>query len=231
METHSASTELTIKRRTNVEHKTQIPLAFQLVLLLRTRKEAIYLCTRTSLALRVAVLCQLVLDKEIGLKDGVVRVIKAPTSSISREFADKITQVSLGPRDLLLHLNGEKGKESGVTHLRKKIYAEMQGRGLIKTNKGMFFNNIKVRNIDVWESIYSGLIYEIQNNCISKESSVLLLGLNYVNMMDSFLIQCNETTASLAIERFAELKNRVHEKQYRHEDALLYQFLALLISS
>lgn len=228
METESHTTELAIKRRGNIERKTDIPLTFQLVLLLRTRKEAMYLCTRSSLALRIVILCELTLDKVIELRDGAVQVVKAPGNAILREFADKIAQISLGPRDVLAHLNGEKGKQTSVDGLRKKIYAEMRAQGLIKTSKGLVFNKIKMQNVDVWQRVYDSLIYEVQNNSISKESVVLLLGLDYINMMESLLLQCNESTAAQVVQRVSEIKKRVQSKQYGQEDALLYQLLSLL---
>jgi len=228
MEIESHTAELATKRRSNVERKKDIPLAFQLILLLRTRKEVMYLCTRSSLALRIVILCELALDKVIELRDGKVHVAKAPANAILREFTDRIAQVSLGPRDMLAHLNGEKGKQTGVDGLRRKIYAEMRAQGLIKTSKGFFFNKIRIQNMDVWQHIYDRLIHEVQNNSLSREGVVLLLGLEYINMLESLLLQCNEGTAAQIVQQVREIKKRVQSKQYGQEDTLLYQLLNLL---
>ncbi|ELA42667.1 uncharacterized protein VICG_00419 [Vittaforma corneae ATCC 50505] len=217
------------KRRTNLERRIDIPLAFQLVLLLRTRKEALYLCTRSSLALRIAILCELSVEHVLELRNGVVKVIKAPERNISKDFAHKISEISLNPRDLLEYLNGERGRLAGVENLRKKIYSEMQSKGLIRVSKGVIFNKIRIQNADIWQNIYEKIIYEVQNSRISKESIILLTCLNYVNTMESLLLQCNESTASLIVQQMSEIKKRIQNKQYAPEDSLMYQFLSFMI--
>lgn len=217
------------KRRTNIERKLDIPLAFQLVLLLRTRKEAMYLCTRSSLALRIAILCELSTENILELENGTVKVVRAPERSISKDFVHKISDIRLNPRDLLEYLNGERGKLSGIENLRKRIYSEMQARGLIRVSKGVVFNKIRIQNADMWQSIFEKIVYEVQNSCMSKESTILLMCLNYVNMMESLLLQCNESTASLVMHQVSETKKRIQNKQYAPEDALMYQFLSFMV--
>lgn len=221
--------DLQPKRRINLGQKIDIPLAFQLVLLLRARKELMYLCTKSSLALRVSILCELAIDNLIELKNGMVEVVRISEKPILNEITRRVSEVKMNPVDLLKYLNGEHGKLSGMKNLRKKTYSEMQGRGLIRVTKKLMVNKIAIQNTDAWHNILEKIVYEVQSKKVSKETIVLLMTLNYINGMESLLIQCNETVAGLIVQQVEEIKQRVQDRQFLTEDGLMYQFLSIVM--
>lgn len=222
--------ELQLKRRVvTQETSTDIPFHFKLIMLLRSRKEAMYLCTKSSLALRATILCQLSVEKAIVLKNEIVKVEKSPQQQIQKEFVHKISQVSFTPKQLLPFLNGESGKLSGIKDLRKTIYTEMASRGLIKMKRSHIFNKIYVQDFDTWQRIFENIVYEIQDNKPSIETMVLLSALTYVNGMDSLLLQCNETVAKAIVKSVEDIRISIKNKQFPHQESLIYQILSILL--
>lgn len=220
--------ESQIKRRYNTDTKIGLPLEFQLIMLLNSRKEMLFLCTKSSLALRIVILCDLTIQNNIEMKNGIVKVIKGTEGKIRNEFLQKISQISYNPKDTFKFLNGEKNGSKGILGLRKSIYLEMETYKLIEIKKGHLFNRIKILNHDCWKSILEKIVYEIQNNTLTRETIILLLGLNYVDRLEAILLQCNETIAKMIVDQVKYIKERISKKQYPENDQLMYRFLEIL---
>lgn len=217
-----------IKRRYNTDIKIGLPLEFQLIMLLNSRKEMLFLCTKSSLALRIVILCDLFIQNNIEMKNGTVKVVKGTEGKIRNEFLQKISQVSFSPKDTFKYLNGEKNGLKGITGLRKSIYLEMETHRLIEIKKSHLFNKIKILNHDCWKTILEKIVDEAQNNRLTKETIVLLLGLNYVDRLEAVLLQCSETVAKMIVDQVNQIKERMVKRQYSESDQLMYKFLEIL---
>lgn len=215
------------KRRQFVSQEIDIPLVFQVVILLRNRKEVMYLCTKSSLALRVICLCEMVINKEIECKNDAIVVTKAANSTISRNFQQSISQVKLDCKHLVKYLNGETAIASGVKDLRNKIYKEMESRGLIKIKKGVMFNKILLNKHETWQLIFNKVIGEVTNKNLSLSTIAILSALDYINGLESLLLQCNEAAAKLVIEAVKEI-SRERDSNQSTENRLFYDLLAIL---
>lgn len=189
-----------IKRRQYAPKEIDIPLIFQLVILQRNRKEVMYLCTRSSLALRIISLCEMAINKEIVYNDNVIVVQKASSINIYRDFQQSISEVKFNSKHLIKFLNGEKTLLTGLKDLRNKVYKEMEARGLIKIKKGLMFNKIILNRNDIWQNIFDKIVYEATNKSLSLHTIALLNALNYINGLETLLLQCNEATACILVE-------------------------------
>ncbi|KAM0679884.1 hypothetical protein GINT2_002056 [Glugoides intestinalis] len=222
--------EQQLKRRVVAQEASiDIPFHFKLIILLRSRKEAMYFCTKSSVALRAIILCQLSVENVIVLKNEIVKVEKSPQEKIQKDFAHMISQVSFSTKELLEFLNGEGAKMPGIKDLRKTIYNEMASKGLIKVKKSHLFNKISLQDFDTWQRIFEKIVYEIQDNKPSIETVVLLSALKYINGMDSLLIQCNETVAKSIVKIMEDITSNIKKKQFPQKDGLIYQILSILL--
>lgn len=102
--------------------------------MLRLRKEMMYLCTRSSLALCIAGLCDLCLQNAIKLNNNNVKVVKNVEDNVLKEFIYAISDKAYDPKKLVKALNGEV-RQGGIKNLKNKVYKEMAKRNLIKINK------------------------------------------------------------------------------------------------
>lgn len=220
--------ECNTKRRQYVEKTINIPLIFQLVILLRNRKEVMYLCTRSSLALRVVGLCELSIGNAIDSVDGIVLVLKSPETNILKEFSYSVSQVKFDYKRLVKYLNGEKGNKSGIKDLRSKIYKEMESRGLIKIKKGMVFNKISLNSIEIWQDIFNKIVHESESKCLSRETTALLVALNYIDGLESLLLQCSESVASALVESLDSIKGLLESRGASENNKLFYEILSVL---
>lgn len=221
--------ETMTRRRPITDHRDDHPLMYQLIVLLRSRKEVMYLCTRSSLALRVAGLCDLCIQNVIELQNRTVKVVKNIEDCMLKEFVYKISQMSYDPKRVIKCLNGEMGSSRGIKSLRNKIYKEMENRNIIKSERGPVFNKILLKNNNAWEGIFECLTREVATGSLSARSIVLLISLDYVNHMESVLLQCNEALARSIVNAVKEHKDRIRKKMYPKQDQLLYEFLDFLI--
>lgn len=218
-----------VTRRNTVEAKIEHPLPFQLVMLLRSRKEIKYVCTKSSLALRATILCELALENMIVLDNGIVKTAKGASWGLFQEFTNMIAEESLSPQDLLLYANGDKRNSKGIKNLRKKVYLQMAQKGYITLNKGKIFSKIELKNIELSNKIQERIVYETRSNNISNQTKAILIALDYINEMESFLLQCDEPTREKVVENVDSVKNMIKRKEYSKKDALFYQFLGALL--
>lgn len=221
--------ETVTRRRPIADQRGDYPLMYQLVILLRSRKEVMYLCTKSSLALRVAGLCDLCIQNVIELQDRTVKVVKNIEDCMMKEFVYKISQVSYDPKRIIKCINGEMGSAKGIKNLRNKVYKEMENRSIIKNEKGPVFNKILLRNNDVWQSIFGNITREVSTGSLSTGNIVLLISLDYINSMESILLQCNEVLARSVVNAVNDQKDKIKKKLYPKQDQLLYEFLDFLI--
>lgn len=221
--------ETMTRRRPITDQGGNYPLTYQLVILLRSRKEVMYLCTKSSLALRVVGLCDLCIQNAIELQGRTVKVVRNIEDCVLKEFVYKISQVSYDPKRIVKYINGEVGSTRGIRNLRNKIYKEMESRSIIKSVKGPVFNKIFLKNSDIWQSIFGNITREVNAGFLSTGSIVLLISLDYMDHMESVLLQCNEVLARSVVNAVNSQKDRIKKKLYPKEDELLYEFLDLLI--
>lgn len=219
-----------VRRRKTPETRKRYPIVYQLIVLLRSRKEMRVICTNSSVAIRVAILCDMAADGCLEADSaGAIRVRQQPSREIEAEFAYKISQCSCHPRELLRTLNGESSKELGVAQLRRKLYKEMERRGIIRTNRSVLYNKIVIVNHELWSSVYSTVTEECRSGSLSIETKVLLVTLDYSNRMESLLLQCNESDAGSILRQLKNLKNKIESRMFPEEDRLVYEILACLI--
>lgn len=218
-----------VRRRTVIDIKQNYSLIYQLVILLRSRKEMMYLYTKSSLAMRIAGLCDLCLLNVIELDHSTVKVVKGTEDPILKEFVYAISQKPYDPKKLVKSLNGELTKSNGIKNLRNKVYKEMSKRNLVKTNKVPVYNRIILQNDEAWESIYRNIVDEASLNYFSTKNVVLLICLDYIDKMESILLQSNEKTADFIVKTVEKYKDIIKKKLYSPNDELIYEFLKTLI--
>jgi len=220
--------ESQLRRRIVTNARLACPLVYQLVIMLRSRKEMMYLCTRSSLALRIAGLCDLCLQNAIELNNNNVKVLKNVEDNVLKEFIYAISDTAYDPKKLVKALNGEM-RQGGIKNLRNKVYKEMAKRNLIKTSKMTVYKKIIVQNDEMWQLINSSIAEEIKIDCLSTRNIVLLMCLDYVNKMESILIANNETVAKLIVDFVKAQKDKIIKRQYSQDEELIYEFLRFLI--
>lgn len=215
-------------RRRGVMSTKKYSVLHQVVILLRSRKEFLYLCTRSSLALRVACLCDLYLLESIELSNGVVKIVKGVDNTLLKEFLNKISVVSFEPKKLLKSLNGEMKAGLGVKKLRSKVYKEMAIQNLIKNNKSTVYNKIILQNNTVWEEVFMCVLEECNSELMSLSSIAILVCLNYIDQMENMLLQCNESQAKIVVNKLNNIQNQIIKKTYPQHHMLFYEFLSCL---
>lgn len=203
-------------------------LIYQVVIMLRSRKEFLFLCTRTSYALRVAALCDLYLLDCLELSGEVVKVVKGVENNLLKEFLNKIALVSYEPKKLVKGLNGEVKPSVTIGDFRNKIYKEMVLQNLIKKNKTLIYNKIILSNNNIWEDIFKLIIQESEEEFFSLNSIAILICLNYINGMESLLLQCNETQGRVIVKKVYEIEEQIAKKTYPQHHKLFYEFLGVL---
>lgn len=217
------------RRRPLSGENNKYPLIYQLVILLRSRKEILYLCTKSSLALRVAAMCDLAIYGAIAKEGNTVRVIKSVGEPILNEIVNKISIVTLDPKKTLKSLNGEIKSSNGIKNFRNKIYKEMERSGLIKNAKTSMYNKIKVQSDESWSSIFNRLASACEADILEIETIVILICLNYVNRMESLLTHCNETLAKSIVNHVEKIKDMIRKKFYPNKHELIFDFLSSLV--
>lgn len=219
------------RRRMNAPQKESYPPHYKLMVLLRSRKEMRAVCTGTSVALRVVILCELARRGEIVLNShGEVVLRSCGKSEIEKEFAEKIALSPAEPRKLIKALNGESKKSLAIRHLRKKVCNEMQIRGILQIKKTILYSKVVLTNNEVWQSIFDEILSECKSGDPSISTIIILIALEYVNRMESLLLQCSETDASTVIKCFEESKEMRFSPGLSANFQLVYQFLNCIIN-
>ncbi len=215
-----------VKRRLYSSCTDNISMVYKVVMLLRSRKEISMVCTSTSLVLRITILCKMALDGCIELdENNFVILKKEPSNAIEKEFMYRISEKKMPINKLLKNLNGEYKKRESITHLRAKVYADMEMKKLIKFKNGSIFNNIIVENMDLWHDIFLKLVEDVNNNAIEIETEIILMGLDYVNKMQEVLMQCNEKSSENLIKAIKAIKEKIKNRKYPQEKKLIYKLL------
>ena len=218
------------RRRAQANQKCEYPLVYQLVILLRSHKEVKFMCTSSSFALRIACLCDLAINNAIMIgNNNAVKTVKRLDREIEKEFIYRIGQCKLDPKRLVKALNGELDKDLAVKQLRNRVYKELEAKNIIIRNMGTVYNKITLINFDIWEDIHGRILRECRSNQLSIENKVILLALDYINKLESLLLQCNEVDASSVVKNVNECKFKIREGSYEKKDALVYEFLKILI--
>ncbi|KAI5173166.1 hypothetical protein PAEPH01_1860, partial [Pancytospora epiphaga] len=193
-------------------------------------KEMKVVCTNIGFAMRCAVLCDLFLNKRIGLgPDGSVCVFNSSGSAIEKDFLYKIDQCRCNASQLLRALNGESSRNLSIRHLRSRAYKELESRGILRIEKTLVYKKIVLTDMDVWEKLHKRLLAECRSGKLSMESKVLLTTLNYVNRMESILLQCNEVDAVIVTKIFDDLRLKIKQGHVPDNERLIYSFLGILV--
>ena len=222
--------ETATRRRKPADTQNRVPLVHQVVVMLRYRKELRAVCTNTSIALRAVVLCDLAKSGAIRLNSaGRVVLEHRPTRPLECDFAYKISHCDLPPGQLLRALNGEMSKQLAVTQVRKKVYAEMESKQIMHMKKSFLFNKVVLDDSDLWMKLYTAILEEVRMGVLSIGTKVVLIALDYVNSMESLLIQCNETDSKKIISCISELKQEIKAKQCPSTDMIIYDILRSII--
>lgn len=220
----------TTRQRVWRESVPGFSLLNQLIILLRSHKEMKIVCTNIGFAMRCVVLCDLSLNKLIGLgTDDTVCALRASDSAIEKEFLYRIEQCHYSVQQLLRALNGELSKDLSIRHLRSRAYKELEGRRIIRIEKTLICKKIILSNMDVWGKIHNRLITECRAGKLSMESKVLLVALNYTNRMESVLLQCSEHDAVSVTSSLGDLRRKITAKQYPASERLIFNILEVLV--
>ena len=180
------------RKRAQINQKQEYNIVQQLLILLRTHKEMKYMCTNTSIAIRTITLCDLAINNNISLDtQGNVIVSKPSSIEIYKEFVYKIGQCKLNPKKTIKALNGENTSSLGLKQMRSKFYKELETKGIISRKKGAIFNKIILIDLEAFKNIKTRIIEECKANDLSIETKAILISLDYVNRMESILLQCN----------------------------------------
>lgn len=218
------------RRRTSTAQRLEYPLVYQLVILLRSHKEMKVVVTNVGVAMRSTILCDLALGGLAVLgPDGTVKTERAPVRELEKEFVYKIEQCHYDVKHLFRALNGELSKDLAVKNLRSRVYREMAARGIIQIHKTLVYKKIVLTDFEAWNVVYGRLLGECRGNSLSIESKILLVCLNYVNRMESLLLQCNETDAACVMRCLDDTRQRIKSGAFSVEDGLVYRVLEGLV--
>ena len=220
--------EKIIRKRSQLGLESKYNLMDKLAILLRTHKETKYLCSSTSVAYRVAGLCDLAINKYIEVRSGQVNVIKSHNNPILNDFLIKIAQVNGNPIDVIKSLNGEKRKENSIKNLKTKLYKEIDKYDVIIKEKGYFQNKIILKDNEVWKKIFDDVVDQCINNRISLDTKVLLLCLEYINDLHDILIHLPKVKADHVLNAIAEVRSELINNSFSKVDELVYSFMKYL---
>lgn len=215
-----------MRKRINIPSTLPYPPVYQLILLLRNRKEIRHMCGPTSLAIRVMLLYEMAKKGHLAIDHTGCVVCKAvPYNDIYKAIYYKVAECRFPPDALLKCLNGEKSKDLGVTGLRKTIYKDMESKRIIHVKKSVVYTKIVIEDIEMWRSVFSAVVAECKSGKPSTETLAILLAINFVNRMESILLQCNQTDSEQIVSLVSEFKNRVVNKVYDDENRLIFEIL------
>lgn len=218
------------RKRAQINQKQEYTLPQQLLILLRSHKEIKYMCTNTSIAIRTLSLCDLSMNSNIGLNiNNNVIVLKPSCIELYKEFIYKLGQSNLDPSKLLKALNGETNDNIGLKNLRSRFCKELEAKGIFKRKKGVLYNKIELINFEAFENVYNRILEECRINDLSLETKSVLIALDYVNRMESILLQCNETDAASIVKNVELSKKTIKEGRYESKYHLVYEFLKVII--
>ncbi|OQS53976.1 hypothetical protein EHP00_2031 [Ecytonucleospora hepatopenaei] len=228
MQTNKKTHEHTVAiQRNHGRNNEKYNLVEKLAILLKTHKESKYLCTATSVAYRVAALCDLALGGHLMLSNNVVKSVKTHSNDIYNDMLIKISQINGSPSDVIKNLNGEKKKENAVKNLKKKIYTDIERKALVKRHKGIVSNKITLKDTNTWKEIFDQVVAE----CCSTptmHTKVLLICLEYINGMQDVLIQLPGEKAEAVSSCMMEVREKLVKKERPSENVLIYLFLEYL---
>jgi len=236
--------EMATYRRRQEMIRESFSLIDKLIILLRTHKDIKLLCTRTSVALRIASLCDLLIKRTIGgdyncysngagmgdnggaagsniygaagsngsnaygaagsniygmnrkgkitsNRGNEIEIYREGETELEKEIINKMRNVKGDIKDWFKALNGEKEKEVFVKNFRKKVYRDMESRGLIRVKKGLAMNKIILVDQETWGRVIEEIINECERKILRYETIVLLVLINYVNQLESLRVHCN----------------------------------------
>ncbi|KAI4290976.1 hypothetical protein PAPHI01_0250 [Pancytospora philotis] len=222
-------TEVT-RRRGAGTARHEYPLVQRMVVLLRSYKDMKGIATNVGLALRGVMLSDFALQRLVTLSpEDTVQVQGKTDSAIENEVLYKLSQCRYSPKLALKAVNGELARDLGVKKLRSKVYAELAARGVVRVEKTLIYKKIILVNLDVWQEVYSTLVDECRNGAVSMQTRILLIGLNYINRLETLLVQCNRSDAACIISCLEDSKQRIRENLEAGQRRLVYEFLATLV--
>lgn len=217
-----------LRKRSQSSLRADIPLIYKLVLLLRSHKEYKIIATSSSLSFRVVCLCDMAIKNIIKEQEGMVVQCATPATDIEKEFIYKIGLAKNNARDTVRALNGEISKSLGIKSLKSKIFKEMETRNMIKVSKGTIYNKIILSNLDLWNEIHNGIVIECRDGA-TLETKILLVALDHINKMESFLLLCNEKDSQIVLRCLSEFKTDLQENRFKKGEELIFNLLRCLI--
>lgn len=188
------------------------------------------MCTRASIALRAVFLCDLALQRLIDLdSSGIVRVMRQSEKDMEEDFIYRIGQCSYAPKQLLRALNGEFSKSLAIKNLRSKLFKELETKRILHVKKALIYNRLILDDFTLWSEIHNRIQDECRSSILSTESKVLLVALNYINRMESLLLQCNEGDAASIIRSLADIQQSILKGAAGKDEKLIFAILENLI--
>lgn len=229
MQTNNGMIEqVKITQRQNIFKHNKYSLVEKLAILLKTHKESKYLCTSTSIAFRVAALCDLAITGYIGLNGTKVKVLNSHKNNILNDILIKIAQINGEPCYVIKSLNGEKKKENAIRNFKNKIYQEISHKAIIERKKGMINNKIVLKDACAWKDVFDEVVQECINNNVSLTTKVILLCLEYINGMQDVLIQLPRDRADMVIGSMNNVKEMLVAGRSEPNCELVFMFLQYL---
>ena len=207
-------------------------LTSKLAILLKTRNESKYLCTATSIAFRVAALCDLVINDYIKIENNKVETVKSHKNQLYNEILIKISQINGDTDTVIKSLNGEKKRVNGIKNFKKKVYKDLSV--YLERKGGILNNKIVLKDTAVWKGIFDEIVDECVNREERIETNILLLCLEYINNMSDILIQLPKDKANAITISMQKSKNKLVSGEYLKENdknKAVFKFLKFLCKS
>lgn len=220
--THRRTEDSTI-RSYNLMHK--------LAILLRTHKESKFTCSATSVAYRVACLCDLSITGHIELRGEKVCVVKSHSDPLMNEFLIKIAQINGAPSEIIKQVNGEKKKENGIKHLKKKLYKEINSTNVIQRERGILKNKIVLKDNETWKRIFDHCINDCLDGRPSINTRVLLICLEYINQLHDVVVQLPTEKTNIVHDIMQQTRREIVDGTYKKSEELPFLFMKYLVKN
>ncbi|ORD97711.1 hypothetical protein HERIO_411 [Hepatospora eriocheir] len=225
-------------KRNNVKTKLQLPIYYQLAVLFRTHNKTKVLCTVHSIAYRIAICTELVINDYLKLDGNLFKVSGNTNDAILKEVATSISLItnknnSITPKLLVAILNGEVAKYSSFTikKLKDKIYNKLKKDQVVIKKRKIFYISSKIVLVDndLWFRLFQLILEEIKSKKLSLRTMIILICLNYINKGQDLLNHCNENDKINVNTAINTCINTIKEYNGTDKERLVYQFLKLLI--
>ncbi len=231
-------------KRTDENKDKNIPLYEKLAILSRTHHTVKIFCTQYSVAYRISIICELILNDHIKLINNRIYVDANASlldNNILIEFKNKISLIltknqNSNFKTIFAILNNEISmKKCNVKILKNRIYKDLKARNIFVGQKGVSLQKtIFLKDNKIWKSLYTKFLEEMVeynvHRSLSISSIILLFCLNYVNGCESLYAQCNLDEAKFIKNVLSDQMKKHRENKYSSEkERLVFLFLSLMI--